>query len=55
MEEMIVAPDDSNKLRKKVPGAPGGAGPSGLTPQEKAMEDVRTLASKFYSYRDILC
>jgi hypothetical protein len=46
-EAMNMAPDESSKLRKKVPGGIGGAaGPSGLTPQEKAMEDVRTLASK---------
>jgi len=43
-EAMNMAPDESNKLRKKVPG--GAAGAAGLTPQEKAMEDARNLASK---------
>jgi hypothetical protein len=58
MEEVMnVAPDDTNKLRKKVPGGPGpagAAGPSGLTPQEKAMEDARTLASPFTFLFEIL-
>jgi len=55
-EQTNVVPDDSNKLRKKVPGGPGAAaGPSGLTPQEKAMEDVRVLASESYQFVLSLC
>jgi hypothetical protein len=55
VEEETTAPDGSNKLKKNVTvGPPPGAGPSGtssnLTPQEKAMEDARTLASKSYSF-----
>lgn len=54
-DESITGVDASNKLKKPVkggpPGAPGAAGPSGLSPQEKAMEDARSLASKYLHFK----
>jgi hypothetical protein len=54
-EDLVTAPDGSNKLKKKVNAGPAGAGgPSGpggkmLSPEEKAMEDARALASTSFN------
>lgn len=45
-EDRANAPDGSNKLKKKVTAGPAiAAGPS-LSPEERAMEEARNLASK---------
>jgi hypothetical protein len=44
-EDLVTAPDGSNKLKKKVNAGPSGPGGKMLSPEEKAMEDARALAS----------
>lgn len=45
-EDRMVAPDGSGKLKKKVTAGPGGAAGPSMSPEERAMEDARALASE---------
>jgi hypothetical protein len=45
-EDRMVAPDGSGKLKKKVTAGPAGAAGPSMSPEERAMEDARALASE---------